>query len=154
MKPIVTSITIFMLVVLSACASLTPHFETPQVSVKSFTLLPGNSINPTFEIGLRVTNPNSIELNLKGMSYTASIEGNRIFSGVASQLPIIPAYAEDEVKLKAQADLFGGLRLMGDLLKPREKPITYSLKIKLDIGLFALPIYINHEGVLAQPKRL
>ena len=88
------------------------------------------------------------------MSYTASIEGNRIFSGVASQLPIIPAYAEDEVKLKAQADLFGGLRLMGDLLKPREKPITYSLKIKLDIGLFALPIYINHEGVLAQPKRL
>jgi LEA14-like dessication related protein len=139
-------------VILSACAALNPHFEEPQVSVNSFKILPGNSINPTFEIGLRVVNPNNIPLNLKGLSYIASIEGNKILSGVANQLPIVPAYGEEEVKLTAQADLFGGIRLLADLMKPRETPIGYTLKVKLAVGTFALPIYITREGDLTIPS--
>jgi LEA14-like dessication related protein len=93
MKPIFKNmLAIVTCVILSACATLNPNFEEPQVSVNSFKILPGGSINPTFEIGLRVVNPNSMPLNLKGMSYTASIEGNKIFSGVANQLPVITAY--------------------------------------------------------------
>lgn len=137
---------------MAGCATLRPHFEKPQVSVSSFKALPGSRMNPSFEIGLRVVNPNNIDLSLKGISYTASIEGKQVFSGVANQLPIIPAYAEEEVKLKAQADLFGGLRLFADLLKPRETPIGYTLKVKLDLGTFSLPIYITHEGMLTLPK--
>jgi LEA14-like dessication related protein len=139
-------------IILSACAALTPNFEEPQVSVNSFKILPGGSMNPTFEIGLRVLNPNSFSLNLKGLSYTASIEGNQILSGVASQLPIVPAYGEEDIKLKAQADLFGGLRLIADLMKPRETAIGYTLKVKLDVGTFALPIYITREGDLSIPN--
>jgi LEA14-like dessication related protein len=136
---------------LSACAALNPNFEEPQVSVNSFKVLPGGSLNPTFEIGLRVVNPNSIPLNLKGMSYTASIEGNKVFSGVANQLPIVPAYGEEEIKLNAQADLFGGIKLFADLMKPRKTPIGYTLKVKLDVGTFALPIRITREGSLTIP---
>ncbi|MFT4809103.1 MAG: LEA14-like dessication related protein [Paraglaciecola sp.] len=152
MKCIITPLMAFMITMLSACSSLTPNFEKPQVSVNSFKLLPGGSINPTFEIGLRVVNPNSIPLNLKGMSYTASIEGNKIFSGVANQLPIVPAYGEEEVKLNVQADLFGGIRLFADLMQPRKTPIAYTLKVKLDVGIFALPIHITREGSLSIPK--
>ena len=86
------------------------------------------------------------------MSYSASIEGNKVFSGVANQLPIVPAYGEEEVKLQAQADLFGGIRLLADLMKPRETPIGYTLKVKLDVGTFALPIYITREGRLTIPS--
>lgn len=139
-------------IILSACAALTPNFEEPQVSVNSFKILPGGSINPTFEIGLRVLNPNSFSLNLKGLSYTASIEGNQVLSGVASQLPIVPAYGEEDIKLKAQADLFGSMRLIADLMKPRETPVGYTLKVKLDVGTFALPIYITREGDLSIPN--
>lgn len=145
-------ITIISVMLLVGCATLNPNFEKPQVSVSSFKALPGSGMNPSFEIGLRVINPNNIDLNLKGISYSASIEGNQVFSGVANQLPIIPAYGEDEVKLQAQADLFSGLRLFADLLKPRKTPIGYSLKVKLDVGTFALPIYITHEGILTLPK--
>jgi LEA14-like dessication related protein len=153
MKPILTFyIAIIVLVILSGCVALNPNFEKPQVSVNSFKMLPGGSINPTFEIGLRVVNPNNTALNLKGMSYTASIEGNKVFSGVANQLPIVPAYGEEEVKLKVQADLFGGMRLIADLVKPRETPIGYKLKVKLDVGTFGLPIYITQEGILSIPK--
>jgi LEA14-like dessication related protein len=152
MKPNSTRlIAIIATVILSACATLNPNFEEPQVSVNSFKILPDGSINHTFEIGLRVLNPNSTPLNLKGMSYTASIEGNRVFSGVANQLPIVPAYGEEDIKLKAQADLFGGIRLLTDLMKPRETPIGYTLKVKLDVGTFSLPINITREGSLTIP---
>lgn len=152
MKYVITPLIAFMITMLSACTILTPNFEKPQVSVNSFKILPDGNINPTFEIGLRVVNPNSIPLNLKGMSYTASIEGNQIFSGVANQLPIVPAYGEEEVKLNVQADLFGGIRLLADLIQPRTTPIAYTLKVKLDVGIFALPIHITREGNLSIPK--
>ncbi|WP_339720711.1 LEA type 2 family protein [uncultured Paraglaciecola sp.] len=148
-KPLIAFIATF---ILSACVGLNPNFEEPDVSVNSFKLLPGASINPTFEIGLRVLNPNSISLNLKGMSYSASIEGNKVFSGVANQLPIVPAYGEADIKLNVQADLFGGIRLIGDLLKKRDKAVSYTLKVKLDLGTFALPIYITHRGDLSIPS--
>jgi LEA14-like dessication related protein len=86
------------------------------------------------------------------MSYTASIEGNKIFSGVVNQLPIVPAYAEEKVKLKVQADLLGGIKLLADLMRPRTTPMAYTLKVKLDVGIFALPIYIIREGNLSIPK--
>jgi LEA14-like dessication related protein len=153
MKRIVKYLVVFIIsIALTACVSLNPNFEVPQVSVNSFKILPSSSLSPTFEIGLRVVNPNSIPLNLKGMSYTASIEGNRIFTGVANQLPVVPAYGEEEIKLKAQADLLGGVRLFADLMKPRKTPISYMLKVKLDVGIFALPIYITRQGNLTLPK--
>jgi LEA14-like dessication related protein len=151
MKYIAIPLIFVIITALSSCTSLLPNFEEPQVSVNSFKVLPSGNLNPTFEIGLRVINPNSFALNLKGLSYTASIEGNKLLSGVANQLPIVPAYGEEEVKLNAQADLFGGFRLLADLLKPRETPIGYTLKVKLDVGTFALPIYITREGNLSIP---
>jgi LEA14-like dessication related protein len=149
---LVQLITFTATIILAGCASLNPNFEEPQVSVNSFKVVPGGGMNPTFEIGLRVVNPNAVALTLKGMSYTASIEGNQVFTGVSNELPAIPAYGEEDVKLKAQADLFGGVRLIADLMKPREAPITYKLKVKLDVGTFALPIYITREGELTLPK--
>lgn len=151
MKYIAIPLIFVIITALSSCTSLLPNFEEPQVSVNSFKVLPSGNLNPTFEIGLRVINPNSFALNLKGLSYTASIEGNKLLSGVANQLPIVPTYGEEEVKLNAQADLFGGFRLLADLLKPRETPIGYTLKVKLDVGTFALPIYITREGNLSIP---
>lgn len=136
---------------LSGCAALNSYVEKPQVSVTNFKIVPGGSINPTFEIGLRVINPNAFALNLQGMAYSASIEGIEVFSGVANQLPSIPAYGEGDISIEAQADLFGGFRLLADLLKPRDKPITYQLQVKLDVGALSLPIYITREGNLNLP---
>jgi LEA14-like dessication related protein len=122
--------------------------------------VPSGSIDPTFEIGLRVVYPDSIPLDLKGMAYTACIDGNKIFSGVENQLAILPAYDEEDTKLNVQADLFGGIRLFADLMQPRKTLIAYTLKrshahtlkVKLDVGTFALPIHITREGNLTMPK--
>jgi LEA14-like dessication related protein len=152
MRSIGTRLSALMLVVmLWGCAALNPNFQEPEVNVTSFKLVPGNSLSPTFEIGLRVLNPNNTALNLNGLSYNARIKGNKVFSGVANDLPTIPAYGEEDIKLTAKADLFGGLGLITDLLKEQKAPITYQLQVKIDLQNFLLPINITREGNLTLP---
>lgn len=42
---------------------------------------------PRFEIVLHITNPNRDPLELEGISYTIHLEGNKVMSGVANDLP-------------------------------------------------------------------
>ncbi len=133
---------------LTACANFTPQFDKPSIKVKSFRVLPSNSLNPTFAIGLEVSNPNGVDLNIKGMSYTASIAGKELLSGVANQLPVIPAYGQENINLQAQADWLVGVQLLSKLMSHPDTPLTYNLNVKMDVGLFSLPIYIERKGVI------
>lgn len=139
---------------LTACATLQPHFEEPEIKVNSFKVVPGSGANPTFEIGLNIINPNDFDLDVKGLSYSASIKGNKVFSGVTNQIPNIAAYGSENITLNGQADLFGGISLFVDMLKPenQNQPIEYSLDVKISLGGVIFPIYVTREGELTLPK--
>ena len=143
-----------LLMTLTACAALQPKFEPPVVTVSAFRLIPSQTLNPQFEIELRVVNPNSVALNLRGVSYSATIEGHRVLTGVANRLPVIAAYSEGDVSLSATADLFGGFRLLADLMqnqyqqqnKNKAQGLNYQLNVKLDTGRYTPPVYITEKG--------
>lgn len=131
---------------LSACAALTPRYEQPGISVTSFRLLPADSVNPKFEIGLHITNPNAVELALRGMAYSASIEGQEILTGVNNQLPVIAAYGESDVTLVATANLISGFRLFTRMMLEGSSTMNYQLRVKLDVGRILPPIVVEKQG--------
>ena len=143
--PGLTILAVLMLALLG-CSSLMPGYEEPSVTVSSFRLLPANSINPVFEIGLHIINPNNSPLALKGLAYTASIEGHKVLAGVSNELPLIPAYGTGDVTVKASTDLFGGFRLISDLLSQQRQQLQYQLNVKLDIGSFLPAIRVEQQG--------
>jgi len=57
------------MILAAGCATLRPDFVTPSVNVTSFKPLSSETFTPRFEFGMRVVNPNSSALNLRGMSY-------------------------------------------------------------------------------------
>ena len=132
-----------------ACAPLLPTFETPTVSVSSFRVLPGNSIVPTFEIGLHVANPNRLPLKLAGLSYNVELEGYRILSGVSNQLPVIAAYGEGDVLLQAQPDLLNTIGLFTRLMNRPQDNFSYNLEALLDVGGLIPKIRVSKEGSLS-----
>ncbi len=137
------------LFLLAGCATLSPDFERPSVSVSSFRVLPSNSIVPKFEIGLHVINPNRIPLKLFGLSYEVELEGYRILTGVASELPIISAYGEGDLLLQATPDLFSTISLFTDLMKqPREK-FQFKFSARLDVGKFLPKIRVEKSGEIS-----
>jgi len=143
----------WFVIVLASCASMRQPFEDPTVTITSFAILPGKSINPKFEIGLHIVNPNRMELALQGLAYSAKIEGHQILSGASSDLPVVPAYGEADVRLTAQADLFGGFRLLNDLITQQRRQVAYQLDIKLDLGPFVPTLKVAKSGDISLSAR-
>ncbi len=137
---------LLLTVCLGGCATLLPTFETPTVIVSSFRMLPGRSIVPTFEIGLHVSNPNAVALNLVGLTYQVELEGHQVFSGVANDLPVIKGYGSGDIILQGQPDLLGTFNLFQDLMRRPRETVLYRVDAALDIGRLLPKIRINREG--------
>src|SRR5690554_4390688 len=126
---------LLLLALLSACASWSPNYETPQVNVTSFSLAPEtNGLAPRFIIGLQIINPNRAALPLKGMSYSVEVENNRILSGATPDLPRVPGYGMADFTIEASPDLLGSARLINRLLSGQTSSLDYIFKAKLDVG--------------------
>jgi LEA14-like dessication related protein len=142
-----------LLFVLS-CSTLQPGYETPTVSITSFEAVPAQGMIPKFQIGLHIVNPNRSPLDLNGISYTISLEGHKIMTGVSNQLPRIEAYGEGDVVLNASVDLFSSIGFFTDLIRHQKKDkISYRLNAKLDAGSLHPVIRISKKGriSLTQP---
>ena len=133
---------------LTACVTTPSDFEEPSLSVTSFTPKTSDSITPRFEIVLHITNPNRDPLELEGISYTIHLDGNKVMSGVANDLPTIEPYGEADVELEATTDLFGGFQLLTGLMNEHKEHIEYEFNAKLDIGTFKPMIRVNKKGQL------
>lgn len=136
-----------MLLALTACASLSPSYEKPQVSITSFSLAPQSSgMSPTFLIGLRVVNPNRSALPLQGMSYSVEVEDQRILSGAEPDLPELPGYGTAEFTISAAPDLLGSARLINQLLSGQRDSLHYRFTAKFDVGRLLPYITLEEEG--------
>ena len=133
----------------TACATLSPVFETPTVKVTSFTPLPSQNLTPSFEIGMRVVNPNPMKLNLRGMSYKLFLNDYEVLDGVANALPVVPAYGEAEIKLTATVGLVEGMRFVSDMLQSSRTVVAYRLQVNLDVGALIPIIRIEKTGSYA-----
>jgi len=135
--------------VLLNCASLQSNFKEPTVSVTSFRVVSSAGMVPQFEIDLHVTNPNRKALAPEGLSYTVNIEGHRILTGVANDLPLIDAYGEVDITLTATADVFNSISLIGDLMRQPRDTFTYELSAVLDPGGLYADIPIRKKGQIS-----
>jgi LEA14-like dessication related protein len=131
------------------CAGLEPGFETPTVGVSSFRALPSEKMVPQFEIGLHIVNPNRTALNLEGIVYSVILNGHKILTGASSDLPVIGAYSEGDVTLRATADLLSSISLLASLMKQGQDTFAYELDAKLDIGSLRPRIHVQEKGKLS-----
>lgn len=133
---------------LGGCASLSPSYETPTVAVTSVRVLPSEGSLPSFAIGLRVTNPNREALNLRGIAYSVSLEGNRVINGVGNDLPVIEGYGQEDVTITASPDLMAGIRVFRQLLKSSGESVNYDIDAKLDLGGLRPTLNLRESGTL------
>jgi LEA14-like dessication related protein len=137
------------LFILPGCTSLSSDFETPTVTINSFRAIPSDSGAPSFEIGLRVVNPNRDALELQGIAYTISLDGRELINGVGKDLPVIPGYSEGDFTVTASASLYQGLRLITDMMNTPKDSLSYEVATKLDVGAFRPAIRVKDTGEIS-----
>lgn len=136
-------------IAVSGCAGLGSGYETPTVNVTTFRAVPSSGAVPSFEIGLRVINPNREALQLQGVSYTVRLDGYEVIKGVANQLPVIEPYGEGTFTVTASVSLLAGIRLITELMNSPKDTFGYELEAKLDPGGFGRRIRIRDSGEIS-----
>ena len=140
---------------LTGCASMGSGYETPTVSVQSFRPIAAadGSGLPSFEIGLHVINPNLEPLELAGVSYTISLDGQDLIKGVGSDLPVIDGYGEGSFTVTAGFNLIAGIRVFRSLMDKDTDSFDYEFRAKLDPGAFKRKIRISDSGSISLSNR-
>jgi LEA14-like dessication related protein len=134
---------------LGSCATLSPGYEEPTVTLSSFRAVPGEGMAPAFEVGLRVINPNAQALALEGVVYTISVQGHELVKGVGSDFPVIEGYSQQDLALTASANLLAGIRFIGDMLQSPADSLEYAFEAKLDLQGFYPSIRVSESGTFA-----
>ncbi len=136
---------------LAACSGMRSGYETPSVSVQSFRTVPsatGTGL-PSFEIGLQVINPNLEPLELAGISYTVSLDGQQVIKGVGSDLPAIDGYSEGTFTVTAAFNVMAGIQLVRSLMSKTNETFDYAFEAKLDPGSYKRKIRIRDSGTIS-----
>ena len=139
--------------VLSGCAGMGSDYEVPTVSVQSFRPIASENGSglPAFEIDLHVINPNLDPLELAGVSYTITLDGQDLIKGVGNDLPVIEGYGEGTFTLTAGISVIAGVRLIRSLMTKDNDSFDYSFKAKLDPGAYKRKITVSDSGSISLP---
>lgn len=147
-----------LILCLSACSTLQPNFENPSLQVTSIALLPSEGVQMNFDVGLKVSNPNSMALNVLGLAYDLRLDGYKVLEGVGNDIPEIPAYGSAEFHITASTNLMQSFKLFSELLNNPKSVLDYALNTKLDLGSTWLPaLRLKDSGEINltdQSKRL
>ncbi|MBT8144590.1 MAG: LEA type 2 family protein [Gammaproteobacteria bacterium] len=144
---------LFLSLSLSGCATLDPDYEAPSVTISSVRAIPVPNGVPNFEVGLRVLNPNATPLEMRGISFTISVDGNKLIRGVGNDLPVIEAYGAGDFTVTASANVFAGIRFFNQMINNPSDQVTYTVKAKLDVGALRPAIRITDSGQLSLGAR-
>lgn len=148
-----TLLTCFYFVValflLSGCATMNLDYEKPSVELVSFKALPVDGFEQSFEVGLKLTNPNSFELPLNGISFQLNVAGKTLAHGVSADIPTASAYGESRFVVPVSTSLISGFNVVRALMQNKGQDISYQLKAKLDIDIPFIPkLTVIQDGVV------
>jgi len=138
---------VLMIGVLSACASLLPDYQEPEVHLTKVQPLTSTGVEQRFLVGLRIINPNSVALNISGLSYSLSLQGHKVVTGVSNNIDSIAAYDETLVELETSANLLGSLRALVSILSATSA-VEYELETRLNTPLWPWPVKVVETGAI------
>jgi LEA14-like dessication related protein len=140
---------IFLGVTLAGCATLSPEFDPPRVTVESVQALPSEGIGPRFEIRLRVINPNTQALDIAGIGYSIELLGKELISGVTNDVPRIEGYTEETVTLESGVNMFQLVRLLTSLGRQQSEALEYRFAAKIDFNGLVPTQWVEETGTLS-----
>jgi len=134
---------------LVGCAGFGTKLETPRVAFVGLKALEANLFEQKLEVRLRVQNPNSIELPVKGLNVDVELAGEHFAHGVSAREFTVPANGEAEFDIIVMANAATALiRILSSDRKSRDA-VEYRLKGKLSTRLGMLrSIPFDETGTL------
>lgn len=130
-----------------------PQWSLADVGLESVGLL-----EQRLSLSLRVQNPNASDIEVRGLTCTLDINGERFAQGVRSQPVTIPSYSDALIKVSANVGTGSILRQLQTMALGGRESIDYHLLGQAEVsGLGQVPIDqvgdIPLPSLLGQPSQ-
>jgi len=132
------------LILICGCASI----QSPRVSLVDLRVQEVKPLETTFQVDLRIINPNNFPLTVNGVECDIELNDQKFGTGVMGEPSTIPALGSEVVPVtvySSMINLFRGLLKLSD----REQ-LTYKVKgkVRLAGGAFTQSFPFESEGQL------
>lgn len=138
---------------LHGCAVFDRSFSKPDVRLANVQMLKSNLWEQSFRLRLRVDNPNSRNLPIRGMQYQVYLNNMRLATGVTDKSFDVPAYGSEYFYITVRSNIW---RHVGALVKLVEdqQPVHYRIDGHIRTGLLFSPKLNLHEEGTLDPSEL
>ena len=125
----------------TGCAVLGPKLRAPDLSILEVQIVKGDLFEQRLKARMRVQNPNSVGLSVRGITYTIELEGQELGRGLSGSSFVVPPSGEAEFDMLVTANLAGTLlKIVERTRKAGGSPpteLSYRLRgeVKLDKSL-------------------
>jgi LEA14-like dessication related protein len=135
---------------LAGCAGLGKPLETPRISLSNIQVQESKGLETAFLVQLRVTNPNDVDLDIKGVDCDLAINGKPFAYGISNTQVKVPAFGSETIPVTVYSlvlDIVKGL--FG--LQQRED-LSYQVKGKVRMaggGLMPSTLPFDSQGTVS-----
>lgn len=135
MNCIIKTLACIIILALQGCSWMQQEFNDPDIQVVGFSYLPGdNLLEQRFALRLQLTNPNDLELDVKGISFLFTIANIDLIQGVSNEIPVIKPYSATEFTVQGSANVIQAARLLKKMHKNPQNRFDYTLHTKIDVA--------------------
>jgi LEA14-like dessication related protein len=116
---------------LAGCAGVPRDLETPEVSFVDVRSVEASVFEQRLEVRLRVRNPNSIELPVRGLDVDVELAGEPFAHGVSAREFVVPALGEAEFDMLVTANAATALLKLAGAGEESRDEVPYRLTGRL-----------------------
>lgn len=122
---------IFIAMLLSSCATLSPDFEKPELQLTNLSMLPAQGLEQRFRLTFRVTNPNNISFPVDGMNFKLNLHGLQVATGVSDKKFVLEPLSDNTFEVDVSASLFNSGRVLLDIMNSKPQELAYEINAKI-----------------------
>ena len=124
-----------LVLALPSCSWMQQELVNPDIKVVRFTHIDSdNFLEQRFALRLQLTNPNDLELAVKGISFRFAVAGIEFIQGVSNEVPLIKPYSTTEFTVQGSANVIQAVRLLHKIQKNPQNRFDYTLNTQIDLA--------------------
>ena len=153
-SPMRTLLTLLLVALLAACATLPPGAQPPRVSVADVSLRSLGLLEQRFEIDLRLVNPNDFDLKIEALDFELEVNGRPFAKGLSRVTMLLPAGSTTPMRLDAVTQSKDWLEQMKALSTDALKEgVPYRIHGRVKTDRLSRWLPFEHTGVYGGAKR-
>ena len=124
-----------LVLALAGCArNKTQQVAYVDVSISELSFGQTSVLEQTWNLTLRIQNPNNYDIPADGMKYRIDVNGKPFARGVNNQSVMVPRLGEAMIQVQAISDLPSVIQQIGDLRRLGQSGIDYYMTGRLYSG--------------------